>query len=297
MLGKLIKHAFKAHARAVYGAYIAIFGVGAVMLILMLVNWEGIGENGFGAGLVIKGIAALALVLTAFVGLVLTFSSVLREFHRSMYGKEGELTMALPVRASSLLFSKWLSGAFWVALNYTVLCLCIFGSFLYILRHSLGTIQEDVNLTTLLSQFSTLLVNTFSLKVTNIGVILNILTLYAVYGGVTVVTLVMLGFFAITLGHCRPFHKPGAIGRILYFFGALLLSGGFAALVNALLPIYIVITPEYFTFTLNSADAAMAMAYNGYGIYSMTGSFCWFIAGIIFFLATSVLIDRKVNVD
>ncbi|MBR5410326.1 MAG: hypothetical protein IK104_06960 [Clostridia bacterium] len=297
MLGKLIKHAFKAHARAVWGAYVAIGVVGAVMVILMLINWQNFGETGMGAGLVVKGIAALVLCLTAFVGLILTFVSVTREFRRSMVGKEGELTMALPVRASSLLFSKWLSGSFWVCLSYTALCLCFFGSFLYILRHTLGAVQEDVNLTTLLTQFSSLLVSTFGLKVTDIGVILNIITMWAVYGGVTLITIVMIFFFAIILGHCRPFHRAGVLGRILYFFGAVLLAGGFAALVNSLMPIYFVVTPEYFTLTMSTQEAAMAVAYKGYGVFSATGAYCWGFFGVIVFLVTAVLIDRKVNVD
>lgn len=297
MLGKLIKHAFKAHARAVYGFYIAIAGVGALMAILMLINWENFGENGFGTGLVIKGIAALLLCLTAFAGVILTFVAVTREFHRSMYGKEGELTMALPVRPSSILFAKWLSGACWVLLSYAVLCFCLFGSFLYILRHSLGQIQGDVNLTALLGQFSTLLVNTFGLRVTDIGVILNILTMYAIYGGVVLAAVVMLFFFSITLGHCVPFHKPGVFGRILYLFGSVALGFGFAALLNALVPIFIVVTPEYYTLTMSAQDAAMAVVYKGYGVFSMTGAYCWGIYAVIVFLVTAMLAERKVNVD
>ena len=128
MLGKLIKHSFKANASAVYNVYIAMGIVGIVMLFLMLIDWTSWGDRGITMGMVFKGIAAFALCLTALVGVILTFVAVFGEFERSMYSKEGHLTFTLPVKSSSLLLAKWISGSFWVILSYTAFCLCVFCS-------------------------------------------------------------------------------------------------------------------------------------------------------------------------
>lgn len=299
MLGKLIKNSFKANASSLYPTYIAMGIIGVVMVILVLVDWTKWGDTGIGVGLAIKGVASFALVLTAFICVILTFVAVFREFHNSMYRREGQLTLTLPVKSSSLLFAKWLSGSFWVILSYTALCLCAFGSFLYLMRHSMGIIEDDesiFSIYTLVTEMVSQFAEAAGISAPSLTVVLNLVSLYAISGGIKACVFVILVYFGITLSHCRPFHKLGKVGKILYFFGGFAIAQTFSSLIDRFLKIYLVVSEDAFTFTLRQAEVEAAWA-RGFGAFSITETYCSIIMAVAFFLVTALLIDRKVNVD
>lgn len=299
MLGKLIKNSFKANAYSVYPTYIAMGIIGTVMAVLVLVDWTRWGDTGVGVGLAIKGVASFALVLTALVGVVLTFIAVFREFQNSMYRREGQLTLSLPVKSSSLLFAKWLSGSFWVILSYTALCLCAFGSFLYLMRHSMGVIEGDesiFSIYTLVTEMVSQFAEAAGINAPSLTVVLNLVSLYAISGGIKACVFVILVYFGVTLSHCRPFHKLGTAGSILYFFGGFAVSQTFSSLIDRFLKIFIVVSEDAFTFTLSQAEVEAAWA-RGFGAFSITETYCSVIMAVAFFLITTLLIERKVNVD
>ena len=298
MLGKLIKNSFKANASAVYHNYIAMGVIAVIMLILMFVDWTKWGDRGVGMGLTIKVIAAAALCLTAFIGIVLTFVSVFGEFKRSMYGNEGQLTLTLPVRSSSLLFAKWLSGSFWVILSYTAFCLCAFGSLVYLLRHSAGIIEGDpdyYSIYALVSEMIRQIAESAGINAPNITVVLNLVSIHAIIGGIRACVFVLFVFFAVTLGNCRPFHKLGKVGYILYFFAVTFATHTVASLFAKLLKVYIIVSENAFTFATSEADVQLAWS-NGYGAVAITNAYVTALLALGVFLITAVLIDRKVNV-
>ena len=300
MLGKLIKNSFKANASAVYNVYIAMGIVGVVMLILMLVDWTKWGDRGIGVGMAIKSICAIALCLTAFVGVILTFVSVFTEFERSMYSKEGHLTMTLPVKSSSLLFAKWLSGSFWVILSYTALCLCAFLSALYLMRHSLDIVEGDEMYYTMYEMVKELiseLCAAAGINTPSLTVMLNLVSLYAIDGGIRAFVFVLMVYFGVTLSHCRPFNKLGSkLGKVLYFFAAFFVIQTFAGIVTKLIKIYLVISEDAFTFTISEREVEAAWNL-GYGAFSITNVYVVAVLSVVLFLGTAYLIDRKINVD
>ena len=299
MLGKLIKNSMKANAAAVVNTYIALGVIGVVMAILMLIDWARFGERGVGVGLGIKAACAAALVLTAFICVILTFVSVFKDYHNTMFKREGQLTMTLPVKPAALLFAKWFSGCFWVLLAYVVMFFAAVGSFLYLLHHSKNIIEGSqayygiYNLVMeAVQQFSSAMGTT----VKSPTVILNVASLVAISGGIKACCFVILAYFAITLSHCRPFHRLGGLGRLLYFFGGFAVAQIFSSLVNKLLHVYMVVSEEAFTFTVVEAEFEAAKA-RGFGGISVTEPYCTLLMCVAFFLVTVLLIDRKVNVD
>ncbi len=299
MLGKLIKNSFKAHASAVYNIYIAMGIAGLVMLILMLFNWTKNGESSLGWGMAIKGIAAGALCIMAFIGVILTFVAVFGDFSRSMYGQEGHLTMTLPVRASSLLLAKWISGTFWVILSYTTLCLCYFGSSIYMMQHSLSLVRDNeaaYSIYELSKEMLTEVFETMGIHMPSITVILNVISLYAICGGVYACVFVLLVYFGITLSHCRPFNKLGKIGALLYFIAGFAAIEIFAVIVSKLINIHLLIADDRFTFTIAQSDVERAWGM-GFGAVPITNVYCVAILTVVLFLGVAYLIDRKVNVD
>ncbi len=299
MLGKLIKNAFKSNAAGVYNIYIAEGIITVVMLILLLVDWTKWGDAGVGLGLAVKCVASVALCITAAVGIIMTFVAVFSDFRRSMYGIEGHLTLSLPVRGSSLLFAKWLSGAFWVILSYVVFCLAAGGSAMYVFRHSMSIVEGDAaysSIYEIATQMVQQLCESAGITTPSGRVIGYIVTMYAFDGGIRACAFVLLVFFAVSLAHCRPFEKLGKLGAVLYFFAGTFITQTFAGLVTKLVKIYIVVSDTAFTFTLSESEVQAAWKM-GFGAYSITNLYCTVVITVAVFLVTAFLIDRKVNAE
>lgn len=299
MLGKLTKNAFKSNAAGIYNIYIAEGIITIVMLILLLVDWTKWGDTGVGLGLAIKCIASVALCITAAIGIIMTFVSVFSDFKRNMYGIEGHLTLSLPVRGSSLLFAKWLSGAFWVILSYLVFCLAAGGSALYIFRHSMSIVEGDAAYSSIYQVATEMirqLCDSAGIVTPSARVLGYVVAMYAFDGGVRACSFVLLVFFAITLAHCRPFNKLGKLGAVLYFFAGTFITQTFASMITKLVKIYVVVSDTAFTFTLSEAEVKAAWQM-GFGAYSMTNLYCTVVMTVAVFLVTAYLIDRKVNAE
>ncbi|MBQ7637420.1 MAG: hypothetical protein IJS90_00790 [Clostridia bacterium] len=299
MLGKLIKNSLKSNASSVYNTYIAMGIIGVIMLILMLVDWTKWGERGVGTGLAIKVAASAALCITAFIGVILTFVSVFGEFERSMYSREGQLTLTLPVKSSSLLLAKWFSGSFWVILSYTALCICAFGSMLYLIRHSMGVIEDNAdysNIYYLVTEMVRQLSDAAGINAPSLKVIGNLAFLYSISGAIRACVFVLLVYFAVTLSHVRPFSKLGKIGKILYFFAGFFVVQTLSSLVTKLIKIYVIVSETAFTLSTSDADVRLAWD-NGFGAFSITSVYITTVLAVVVFLLTTLLIDRKVNVD
>lgn len=299
MLGKLIKNSFKSNAAGVYNIYIAEGIIGVIMLVLLLVDWTKWGDAGIGLGLAIKGLASLALGVTAAIGIIMTMVVVFGDFKRSMYSIEGQLTLSLPVRSSSLLFSKWLSGSLWIIISYLAFCLAAGAGTTYVIKHSMSVVQGDAAYSSIYEIVVQMLKQVFEssgLTAPSSKVIGYVLGMYAFDIGVRACVFVLLVFFAVTLAHCRPFSKIGKLGSVLYFFASLFITMGFSGAITKLVKIYVIVSDEYFTFSLLKEEATAAWKI-GFGSYSITNLYCTVIAGIVFYMLTVYLIDRKVNAD
>lgn len=299
MLGKLTKNSLKANMSSVANVYLAMGIIGIVMLVLMLVDWTKWGDTGIGLGLVIKIVASGALCLTAAIGMIMTVTGIVGEYQRNMFGAEGHLTMTLPVRSSTLLLSKWIAGSFWVILNYFLLCVCAFGSFIYVVNHSVNIVQGNdmyYSVYELVIEMVEQLCVSAGIATPSIAVLLSLASLYAFDGAVRIIVFVLLIFFSITLSNCRPFHKTGKFGKILYFFGSFFVVNTFAGMITKLIKIYIIVSETAYTFTLSEAEVAAAWDL-GFGAYSITNLYCTAIAAVFVFLITTVLVDRHVNVS
>ncbi|MBR3768756.1 MAG: hypothetical protein IKL10_11045 [Clostridia bacterium] len=299
MLGKLTKNTFKANMSSVSNVYLAMGIIGIIMLALLVIDWTKWGDTGIGLGLVIKIISSAALCITAGLGIIMTIAGIVSEYQRNMFGAEGHLTMSLPVRSSTLLLSKWIAGSFWVVLSYLVLCLCAFGSFIYIIRHSVNIVQGNdmyYSVYELVIEMIEQLSYSAGIATPSMAVLLSLASIYAFDGAVRLIVFVLLIFFAITLSNCRPFHKTGKFGKILYFFLGFFAVSTFAGMITKFIKIYIIISETAYTFTLSQAEVAAAWDL-GFGAYSITNLYCTAIAAVFVFLITTVLIDRRVNVS
>ena len=301
MLGKLIKNSIKSSMAAVYTIYITLACMAAVLGILIIFDFTSLGKTGMLAALVSKLVVAAALCVTALVAVLLTIVAVFSDFSKSMYGKQGHLTMTLPVRSSSLLLSKWMAGTICILISYIVLYLCFILCASSVLNDLLTYINAgdtaSNNLYAYLWGVIKYVIEASGAPMPSTGIIFTLVNLYAFRGGVQLCIFVLEVFFAITLSKVRPFNKTRRLGAILYFFGMYLLVYGFSTLVSKLINIYLLINSDYaFTFTVAERDVALAWA-NGMGAFPVTSIYCSIIMSIAIFLVTALLVDRKVNVD
>lgn len=130
MLGKLIKHDFKALGRTLWPTNIAVVAAGAVMAILLTITLRFNASENYTAGAqalmsVITGLPMVLIGLAIAASSLMTLLLVCFHYYRNFMGDEGYLTFTLPVKTSTLLWSKLLSGFFWMLINIAAIGLAV----------------------------------------------------------------------------------------------------------------------------------------------------------------------------
>ena len=115
MVAKLIRHELRATARMMGFLYLAAVVItGAEMI-------------GFYAGQPVVGVIFMLISYLHMMVLgVMTIVIVVRRFHSNLFGDQGYLTMCLPVKPSSLVFSKLLVALIWMILDVVFSLFSIF---------------------------------------------------------------------------------------------------------------------------------------------------------------------------
>ena len=207
MLGKLIKHDFRALSRTLFPLQIGVLGGALVATLFTTINLRltessasGEGFTFFkvalmGAGTLITGLIAFCIAASALVTLILTCL----HFYQNLMGSEGYLTFTLPVTTGRIVWSKLICGMLWSLINAAVICLSI------LIFAVFGTVTEGFMNTDVLGalreMFSTL---------PEIGAYVNIpvlcLELLALVIATLAVTLLQ-AYFAITVGGRAEKHR------------------------------------------------------------------------------------------
>ncbi|SCP96499.1 hypothetical protein [Anaerobium acetethylicum] len=120
MLGKLIKHEFKATTKI----FLLFYAILAVLTILgrIMLNLE-VFDNQFA---ILGGILTFFYAMFMIVMLIGTSVFLIVRYFRNMYSDEGYLMFTLPVKPSLLLASKLIVAVFWQLLNGLITILAVF---------------------------------------------------------------------------------------------------------------------------------------------------------------------------
>lgn len=108
MLGKLIKHEFRATAGYFGLICLGLIGFAGLSRLFILL------EEAFGFFELPVMLSMLFYVIMAVAASVLTLVLIIKRFYSNIYGDEGYLTLTLPVERRKLIFSKLLVSAVWV---------------------------------------------------------------------------------------------------------------------------------------------------------------------------------------
>lgn len=128
MLGKLIKHDFRALSRTLFPLQVGILGGGLVATLFFTINMrlsalpaEAISTP---VRAILTGITSMLMVI---IGLCIAASALVTlllvciHFYRNLMSGQGYLTFTLPVTTGRIIWSKLITGMIWVAVNAVVI--------------------------------------------------------------------------------------------------------------------------------------------------------------------------------
>ncbi len=209
MFGKLLKNDLKAQWHSVSVIFLCIaFIVCAAELFISLCIAEIIPFKQsilkFGA-VTLSGLGVMIAMLFACIVILITVAML---FSKTTFGRAGYLTLTLPVKTSSLIWSKTISGLIWTFVVYFL----FFGSMcLWVTQSSYAYDELKPLIETVLSAFFNLSLETIFAMV--------------IYGFAILATLmffiVQCLYFSITCSHVSPLSKLNVFSAVIIFFASL----------------------------------------------------------------------------
>ncbi|MCI8361303.1 MAG: hypothetical protein HFE86_08225 [Clostridiales bacterium] len=188
MLGKLLKHEFKASGRIVPIFYLIVIGLMILGTVCRLFKIYPI-----------AAIIAFLLAMGCVAVMVGTLAIIAVRFYRSLFGREGYLTQTLPVSKGSLVLSRLLLALFWLLCGLLVCLAAVsFIFFLLDLGNPLERLRDMMDM--MGAEFTGMVLFLLVSMVTQTLVILS-----AIY-------------FAVTLSHTKPFLKNNILFSVVWYF-------------------------------------------------------------------------------
>lgn len=272
MLFKLIKHEIKHSVRYTLSIYCAVIAVAVVMGLSLLADSTVIGSLG-----------CFALFITGIATVVVTLVSVVKSFNDTLYSRQGYLTFTLPVKCSTLLFSKVLVSFLWIVVSFVIMASTYILIFFYAKERTEGLLDTLVGAISV----SGILEMLPSGKI--IVQFLLVASLMAVF---TILTYVGYVYFAVTIANTRALHAhPKFYGGVV-FFAVFLFVNTISNKLTLALPLTFNVSYEKVYFALHnmSADADALIT------YGVGGTIFSFIVAIGLLLFTGYIMEHKVNV-
>lgn len=109
MLGKLLKHEFRATSRTM----LPLFGVVLLLSLLANLSFTQIADTDSGALDILFGLFIFAFFLGLFTMGVMSLVVMIQRFYKNLLGDEGYLTLTLPVNVHEIVWSKLIVSFVW----------------------------------------------------------------------------------------------------------------------------------------------------------------------------------------
>lgn len=272
MFGKLLKNDLKAQFFSVFPILI-IMGVGIAGLEI----WHYLGD-----GEAAKYLSGLLVSLVFLFSCLIMIIAVSIMFNRSVFDSEGYLTLSLPVKTQTLVFSKMTSGLIWIATPFALFMISLF---VYVFQ-MIAEFEEEVEMGDMLLEL---------LGAPSIDVILVYIFIFCLDLVVSIVLLVQCIYFGITLSHVSPISKLGKLGAIIFTFVTLYVLGKITGGVAEVLKFGVIIDIDSYFFTDN-VTRTLKKASEDAVAYNLASS----SASLLFSLGLNIpivyLIKNKVNI-
>ncbi|MDE7157625.1 MAG: hypothetical protein K2O02_06705 [Lachnospiraceae bacterium] len=214
MLGKLIKHEFKATGKS----FTLLFGATLALTIFSKIGMHLPFDNFIWR--IIVGVAAAACVFCIFAGFIVAFVIMIYRFYNNMLRDEGYLSHTLPVKTWQHLISKLVTDLVWLLASIAVSLLSLF--IIYVMEHG----------SSMLEGFNTFLevVNEYPRLIAYIAGFCVLLILLFFIGMLEI-------FAALALGHMFSKHRVFASVVFYFVLNYLLVTIG-AIITNGLMLVF-----------------------------------------------------------
>ncbi len=197
MLGKLIKHEFRHSARYTMSIYIAVLAIGGVVALSLLSSSSMLGV-----------MSCFALYAAGFIALIVTLVSIIKNFYDTLFGRQGYLTLTLPVKCSTLLISKIIVSFIWVIIGFAVMALTLLVIFLYARQRTDGymaMITDAISISGIIDMLP------------SASAVIELLIVGAVLAVITIFTYVSFVYFTVTVANTRAFQShPKFLGGLVF---------------------------------------------------------------------------------
>lgn len=278
MLGKLLKHEFKATARLFFPVFILVTAISVAVRFLIDILHD-INYDGTQAGEIFSVIIAFifgAALVIGIICLILSGPAIsLYRFYKNVYTDEGYLTNTLPVKPVSILASKLITGIVWTIVSGAIVVLCFL-----ILASSSRIILffDDDNI------YESAYYNAFfDFILDNIWFIIS----FMIFGLISVTMSISSVYVSVSIGNLANRHKV-LISIAVYFFLTIVLGMAIG--------IILVIAGTNFFDTTNLFEDTETFKLSGeYTVMIWVYSIVLFIISLIELFVTHLIMKHKLN--
>lgn len=278
MLGKLLKHEFKATARLFFPVFILVTAISVAVRFLADILYD-INYDGTQAGEIFSVIIAFifgAALVIGIICLILSGPAIsLYRFYKNVYTDEGYLTNTLPVKPVSILASKLITGIVWTIVSGAIVVLCFL-----ILASSSRIILffDDDNI------YESAYYNAFfDFILDNIWFIIS----FMIFGLISVTMSISSVYVSVSIGNLANRHKV-LISIAVYFFLTIVLGMAIG--------IILVIAGTNFFDTTNLFEDTETFKLSGeYTVMIWVYSIVLFIISLIELFVTHLIMKHKLN--
>ncbi|MGL5314628.1 MAG: ABC transporter permease [Peptostreptococcaceae bacterium] len=270
MLGKLLKYEFKATARIFLPLYITL-------LVVALINGFFINSEMFQIqGLLMMVFGALLIAL-----FVITVIVLVQRFSKNLLGDEGYLMFTLPVKSTSILFSKYLIALLWTVLSVMVSIIAFFLITLVPIWSELGT--EISYIFQSISEFFSIMVNEGYLPFA-INIALLMFISYSVF--------IFTVYLALAMGQLPIFNKHRNLASFISFIA---INVVFSFIQNLFALFYFNGKGEQIMMSIETdpISGVTSLVQTGF----LTTTIFNFVLLIVLFFGTKIILDKKLNLE
>lgn len=271
MLGKLIKHELRHSARYTMSIYAAVIVISAVMGLSLLssATWLGV-------------MSCFALYAAGFITVIITLVSVIKNFYDTLFGRQGYLTLTLPVKCSNLLISKVIVSFIWIVASFVIMALTLVMIFFYAREKSSGyftMISDAISLSGLLEMLP------------SASTVITLLFVAAVWAVVTIFTYVSFVYFTVTVSNTRLLQSHPKLFGGLIFLGIFSLNNTVGNILTQYIPVTFNVGSDKVFFAFEQ----MGKVEDALLSYGAGGTFFSAIFAVALLWLTGYILEHKVN--
>lgn len=199
MLGKLIKHEFKATYANYLFIYVAIILLTLINKVFWIINIDNVIINA------VRGFITVIYMIIIFASFVVTIIFIIQRFYKNLLKEEGYLSFTLPVGVGQHIISKLIVSFIWSVLTIIAVILS-----LIIMALNTGFISEISNNWRGLM----LLIDIYGLEGNVVLIIILVIS--------SLLYMILMFYASMSLG--QLFSKYKILGSVVCFFGLYVLS-------------------------------------------------------------------------